>query len=430
MDPLAIVVAGVLAAEPLVIPPDPQPRWWKGNLHTHTFWSDGNDFPEMIAEWYRDRGWHFLALSDHNTLSQGEKWVSLRDVRRRSHGLAFDKYMQRFGPSWVETRGGTPDDPEEVRLKPFDEYRALVEERGRFLMLPAEEITGGAGNGRAVHMNATNLAEYIEPQEGETVADVIRANMAVANEQAERLGRRIMVHVNHPNYKWGVTAEDLAEVVEERFFEVWNGVDGDGDPGNESYPSTDEIWDIANTLRLVEMNAPPLWGLAADDSHNYHWQSPRAFPGRAWVRVRSTHLTPDKLLEALEAGDFYSSTGVELDSVTFTGSTLSLQIVEEPGETYRTRFIGTRRGVNTTGVARRDADGEVIQTTLDYTGPGTPIIGEVFATIEGPNPSFTMPDDALYIRAVVDADATPEFPSRESLYKRAWTQPMGWRLED
>jgi hypothetical protein len=26
------------------IDPDPQPRWWKGNLHTHSLWSDGNDF--------------------------------------------------------------------------------------------------------------------------------------------------------------------------------------------------------------------------------------------------------------------------------------------------------------------------------------------------------------------------------------------------
>jgi len=33
-----------------VVPADAPPRWWKGNLHTHTFWSDGDDFPEMVAE--------------------------------------------------------------------------------------------------------------------------------------------------------------------------------------------------------------------------------------------------------------------------------------------------------------------------------------------------------------------------------------------
>ena len=25
--------------------PDPDRKWFKGNLHTHTLWSDGNDFP-------------------------------------------------------------------------------------------------------------------------------------------------------------------------------------------------------------------------------------------------------------------------------------------------------------------------------------------------------------------------------------------------
>ena len=38
---------------------DPGGRWYKGNTHTHTFWSDGNQFPEMAADWYKqaaDRG--------------------------------------------------------------------------------------------------------------------------------------------------------------------------------------------------------------------------------------------------------------------------------------------------------------------------------------------------------------------------------------
>ncbi len=60
------------------VPNNPQPRWWKGNLHTHTLWSDGDDFPEMVAEWYRTRGYNFLALSDHNVLSQGNQPVRVR----------------------------------------------------------------------------------------------------------------------------------------------------------------------------------------------------------------------------------------------------------------------------------------------------------------------------------------------------------------
>ena len=35
-------------------------RWYKGNLHTHSLWSDGNDFPEMICQWYKSHGYHPL----------------------------------------------------------------------------------------------------------------------------------------------------------------------------------------------------------------------------------------------------------------------------------------------------------------------------------------------------------------------------------
>ncbi|NND80278.1 MAG: histidinol-phosphatase, partial [Maribacter sp.] len=27
-------------------------QWFKGNLHTHSYWSDGDEFPEVIMEWY------------------------------------------------------------------------------------------------------------------------------------------------------------------------------------------------------------------------------------------------------------------------------------------------------------------------------------------------------------------------------------------
>ena len=70
-------------------------RWWKGNLHTHSLWSDGDDYPEMIADWYRSNGYHFLAISDHNVLSEGQRWIHRE---KNAGGLrAFNKYLKRFG---------------------------------------------------------------------------------------------------------------------------------------------------------------------------------------------------------------------------------------------------------------------------------------------------------------------------------------------
>ena len=52
-------------------------RWYKGNLHTHSHWSDGNDYLESIAVWYRDREYDFLSFTDHNVLADSEKWVDI-----------------------------------------------------------------------------------------------------------------------------------------------------------------------------------------------------------------------------------------------------------------------------------------------------------------------------------------------------------------
>ena len=81
---------------------DGPPRYWKGNLHTHTFWSDGDDFPEMVVDWYRQHGYQFLALTEHNVIADGEKWIDADTSAARRR--AVQKYAARFGQRWPEFR--------------------------------------------------------------------------------------------------------------------------------------------------------------------------------------------------------------------------------------------------------------------------------------------------------------------------------------
>ena len=83
----------LLALAPPSAPParrpeagDP-PRFFKGNTHAHTLWSDGNDFPEMVADWYRSQGYNFLVLSDHNVLSRHGLPAAIRERHARAYGL-------------------------------------------------------------------------------------------------------------------------------------------------------------------------------------------------------------------------------------------------------------------------------------------------------------------------------------------------------
>ncbi len=405
------------------IPANPALRWWKGNLHTHTLWSDGDDFPEMVAEWYRTRGYHFLALTDHNILAQGMQWKKESTIVSRGGDTVIPKYLARFGTSWAESRGSGAD--KEWRLKPLDEFRALAEERGRFLLIPAEEISDQA-EGVPVHINAANLSETLTPVGGKTVVETINNNLRAVHERAERAGREMLAHLNHPNFHYAITAEDIAHAVLERHFEVYNGHPSVNHQGDADHPSTERLWDIANTIRLVDLKTAPLFGIATDDSHSYHGAPQASSPGRGWTMVRATHLTPEHILRAIKAGDCYASSGVTLRDVRYDASTRLLEIEVEPdgNATFRTNFIGTLRDVSTAG--------KPVETSLDrpgrYSHQYSQRIGQVLATSEGLKVSYRLTGEELYVRAVITSSATPTNPSFAGQKQQAWTQPVGWSI--
>jgi hypothetical protein len=61
-----------------------QGHWYKGCLHVHSAASDGKLTPEEVGRWYRARGYHFVALTDHNMPSQAqsltENWITLAGI--------------------------------------------------------------------------------------------------------------------------------------------------------------------------------------------------------------------------------------------------------------------------------------------------------------------------------------------------------------
>jgi hypothetical protein len=374
----------------------------------------------MIAEWYRAHGYHFLAISDHNILSDGMRWMKHSEIERRGGKDALAKYRARFGGGWVETRGPEGSPEFEVRLKPLDEFRPLIEERGRFLMIQGEEISDRA-EGKPVHLNATNIKELIQPLGGATIREAIESNLRAVEAQADRTGREILLHLNHPNFGYAITAEDLAAVVSERFFEVYNGHPIVYQLGDEHHPPVEQLWDIANAIRMGQLDAPPLLGVATDDTHDYHGHE-GARPGRGWIMVRSRYLTPEHLIRAVKAGDFYASSGVTLKDVHFDRDSgwLRLEIDPAEGATYTTQFIGTPVDYDRSSRPRTDKDGKPLPVTREYSSD----VGRVFATVEGTRPQFQLTGRELYIRAVVTSSAPHADPSYKGQQQQAWTQPV------
>jgi hypothetical protein len=400
---LALCACVLMAAALVWGEPEAGSRWWKGNTHTHTLWSDGDGAPELVAAWYREHGYHFVVLSDHDVLSEGERWFAIDDGGRLT-AARVAALRERFGADSVRVRereGG-----HEMRLATLAELRERFEEPGRFLFVQGEEISDSVGD-LPVHVNALNLGEVIPPQGGASVREALNRNVDAVIEQGRRLDRATLAHVNHPNFKWAVTWEDIAHVRGDRFFEVFNANVDCHNGGDAERPGTEEMWDRALTLRLTELDLGLLYGLATDDTHHSHREAPElSNAGRGWVMVRASALDAGALVAAMRRGDFYSSSGVTLRDVRCDGITYALEIEPEQGVEYETRFVGTRR---------RAPDGA--------NGAGELAIGAELSKVHGPSASYRFRGDELYVRAVVTSSKPHPRPHRDGEREMAWTQP-------
>ena len=253
--------------------------WYRGNTHTHTTESDGDSSPAYVARWYRDHGYAFLVLSDHNSLT----------------------------------------DPATLS--------ELVNED--FLLIPGEEVTSAYEN-RPVHVNGLNLPRLVEPRTGETLVATIQANVDAIREVDG------VPHINHPNFGWAFGAEELAQVENDRLLEVFNGHPAVNNAGGGGSPSLDAIWDALLT------GGKRIYGIAVDDAHHFQGEfSPdRANPGRGWVSVLAPRLDAAEIMASLEAGRFYASTGVEIARWRVTPRRIEIEIRRRGDAKYTTTFIG------------------------------------------------------------------------------------------
>lgn len=372
-------------------PQESPKKWYKGNLHTHSYWSDGDEFPEMIMDWYKSHGYHFVALSDHNTLAEGEKWVKVPMSRMYEEG--FNNYRTKYGDEWITYRvdsGRTI-----VKLKTLEEYRPKFEDEN-FLIIQSEELTDGYA-GKPIHVNATNIQTRIAPQGGNSVADVLQRNIDAVLRQREETGIPMFPHINHPNFYYGVSLQDMIDLRGEQFFEVYNGHPLVNNYGDSLRPGTEAMWDLIN-IAYYNRNQPLMLGLATDDSHNYHqFGSQYSNAGRGWVMVRADSLTPAAIIHAMEAGDFYSTTGVILDEVSFHENALFVKVKPQVDVTYEIEFVGVSEAQQKPAV---------------------------ITTVQGTEARFEVTQDYLFVRAKILSDKPKPNPFQEGDFEVAWTQPV------
>ncbi|MFV2062681.1 MAG: CehA/McbA family metallohydrolase [Chloroflexota bacterium] len=279
-------------------------RWFKGNLHTHTSNSDGDSPPADVVAWYRDAGYDFLALTDHDVVT-------------------------------------LPGDRHDVA--------------GSMTLIHGQELTAGD-----IHMNALGARRTVEPTRAPTERLTLQANA----DSVRAAGG--IPSINHPNFHWAVRPTDIEQVTGVHLFEVFNaGPETNDFGGRPGHPSTEELWDglLALGKRMT--------AIAVDDAHDFRtWGHRCRNPGRAWVHVHAKSASQPDILEALDAGASYASTGVEAQAIEVRANGMAIDIATEWDRAYRTSFIG--RG------------------------------GTLLDVVDGPEPRYRFKGSEGYVRARID----------------------------
>jgi hypothetical protein len=404
-------------------------RWWKGNTHTHSWWSDGDAPPEVIAKWYKENNYDFLVLSDHNIMQVGEKWYSIDNPPRRKEQIqkAYDTYLKQFGDHWVETR--TIEGERQVKLKTLDEFRSLFEEPGEFIFIKGEEITDRYQN-HPVHMNGVNLVEFIPPQGGNSVVNTIQNNLNAVVAQSKQYGQPMVAHLNHPNFHYAQTAEDFFYLDHEPgagFFEMYNGHPHVHNHGNELHPSAERMWDIVLAKRLGELNRSLIYGVAVDDAHEYtRWGIGATNPGRGWIMVQAMHLTPNAITDAIKQGNFYNSSGISFKTIRLDEQQIDVEIAAERGVNYTIEFVGTERSTDLSAKTENvphEHEGKTDhhhQTVHRFSED----IGKVLQSVKGKKASYRVTGNEIYVRVRVISDKPHPNPHAEGDLEMAWSQPL------
>jgi len=323
-------------------------NWYKGIVHAHANWGVPQlptTSPDVVVRWYREHNYNFVSITDLNYYT------------------------------------------------PTEGLKALFDAPGRFLVVPGTEASKDPiqpGN-KIVDTIGLGVHSAVESPTGDTVS-------AVLDSEAKAIRRAGGLPIAaHPNLTYALSAADLAasdKTSSPRFFEVWNTEPGMNNLGGGGKPSTEQIWDEVLSGGRV------MYGTAVDDCHHFYefiasreTRSPLSNPGKAWIMVRAPELSVKAIIDAMNRGDFYATTGVVLASYEVTSTAIRIGLDDStrdlgwslPGanpQLYRTEFIGKS--------------------------------GEVLKVDESLKPFYQFSGKELYVRArITSSDA-----------QMAWTQPI------
>ncbi len=257
--------------------------WVKGNTHCHSTRSDGDVSPTEVAQWYKDHGYNFLFITDHEKRSDPAELASVRD--------------------------------------------------SKFILIAGEEVTTSYEK-IELHCNALGIPAVLSKPTGSSPLDALSKTLREITDAGG------IAQINHPGFHFmdntlltkACTGPDAPKGP--FLIEVYNHYGG-ADKAAFVVAAFESAWDTALS------DGAKLYGVAADDAHKYKdFKAKVGNPGGGWIWVNVDKLTVQNVLSSIRQGKFYASTGVELTENAFNGKTVRVIVKAKPGVKYTMSFVG------------------------------------------------------------------------------------------
>ena len=271
--------------------------WYKGNLHCHSTESDGQSSPIDVAKYYKETGYDFLGISDHN------------------------KYT------------------------PLETY---ADEAG-ILGIPACEYSGE----ECCHVVSVGVTEAVAPdvgnkEQGESSKlDISFAQTDFTPEEIKKISilqdgidKTLLAGgipiICHPFWRWTYGAKEVMQLKDCTHFELCNAApDCNSIPiHGKSFP--DEMWDtlLSAGIRII--------GIANDDAH-WHvgpYSKRKSIGGLGWNMVKAPSLTEENILQAIKHGHCYATTGIILANYQVFEDRIAIEVDIQYQERVCIQFFG------------------------------------------------------------------------------------------
>ena len=262
---------------------------YKANLHCHSNLSDGTLTPRELVEAYKKEGYSILAITDHEYTQYHGKFTNQDFLMitgyeayiRPSKLCIYDKYSPEIHLNLIAR------DPKNTSLVAFDLPYCKY--------MPSYKVLFRK------HVGKIGKRDFS--------VDYIQKFIDAANENG------YMVSLNHPCWSMQDTS-DLIQLKNLWSMEVFN-------------TGSMLVSDYAENMPVYDMlirHGNYMYCHGADDNHNKKpMGDPMCDSFKAWTMIQADSLTYPDVIDALEKGAFYASTGPVIKSIKVEDGVVRIQ---------------------------------------------------------------------------------------------------------